>query len=95
MEREIDLKEISDGKLYDANDMVKVGCDDCKGCSSCCRGMGESILLDPMDIYRLTVHLECTFEQLLETCIELQVVDGMILPNMKMVGRDERSMPRA
>ena len=53
MEREINLKEISDGKLYDANDMVKVGCDDCKGCSSCCRGMGESILLDPMDIYRL------------------------------------------
>lgn len=90
MEREIDLKEISDGKLYDANDMVKVGCDDCKGCSSCCRGMGESILLDPMDIYRLTVNLECTFEQLLETCIELQVVDGMILPNMKMVGKDER-----
>ena len=30
MEREIDLKEISDGKLYEANDMVKAGCDDCK-----------------------------------------------------------------
>ena len=39
MEREIDLKEISDGKLYEANDMVKAGCDDCRGCSSCCRGM--------------------------------------------------------
>lgn len=90
MEREIDLKEISDGKLYDANDMVKAGCDDCKGCSACCRGMGESILLDPLDIYRLTVNLECTFEQLLETCIELHVVDGVILPNMKMVGQDER-----
>lgn len=90
MEREIDLKEISDGKLYDANDMVKAGCDDCKGCSACCQGMGESILLDPLDIYRLTVHLECTFEQLLETCVELHVVDGIILPNMKMVGKDER-----
>ena len=39
MEREIDLKEISDGKLYSANDMVKAGCDDCKGCSDCCRGV--------------------------------------------------------
>ena len=90
MEREIDLKDISDGRLYDANDMVRVGCDDCKGCSSCCQGMGDSILLDPMDIYRLTVNLECTFEQLLETCIELHVVEGIVLPNMKMVGRDER-----
>ena len=90
MEREIDLKEISDGKLYEANDMVKDGCDDCRGCSSCCRGMGESILLDPMDIYRLTTNLECTFEQLLETCVELHVVDGIVLPNMKMVGREEQ-----
>lgn len=90
MEREIDLKEISDGKLYEANDMVKAGCDDCRGCSSCCRGMGESILLDPMDIYRLTTNLECTFEQLLETCVELNVVDGIVLPNMKMVGREEQ-----
>ena len=63
MEREIDLKEISDGKLYSANDMVKAGCDDCKGCSDCCRGMGESILLDPLDICRMTVHLECTFDE--------------------------------
>lgn len=90
MEREIDLKEISDGKLYEVNDMVKAGCDDCRGCSSCCRGMGESILLDPMDIYRLTTNLECTFEQLLETCVELHVVDGIVLPNMKMVGREEQ-----
>lgn len=90
MEREIDLKEISDGKLYTSNDMVKAGCDDCKGCSACCQGMGESILLDPQDIYRLTVNLECTFDELLETCVELHVVDGIILPNLKMVGKAER-----
>ena len=90
MEREIDLKEISDGKLYSANDMVKAGCDDCKGCSDCCRGMGESILLDPLDICRMTVHLECTFDELLNTCVELHVVDGVILPNMKMAGKKEK-----
>lgn len=90
MEREIDLKEITDGKLYGSNDMVKAGCDDCRGCWDCCQGMGESILLDPLDIYRLTTQLECSFDELLETCVELRVVDGVILPNLKMAGKEER-----
>ena len=34
MKREISLEEISDGKLYGSGDMVKVGCDDCRGCSA-------------------------------------------------------------
>lgn len=90
MEREIDLKKISDGKLYTNKDMVKAGCGECQGCSDCCRGMGNSIFLDPMDIYRLTTGLECTFEDLLSTCVELQVVDGFIQPNMKMTGKEEQ-----
>lgn len=52
MEREIDLKAVSDGRLYGANDMVKADCGDCEGCSACCRGMGTSIILDPLDIFR-------------------------------------------
>ncbi|NCB91283.1 MAG: YkgJ family cysteine cluster protein [Clostridia bacterium] len=90
MEREIDLKDITDGKLYNSNDMVKAGCGDCEGCSDCCQGMGESILLDPNDIFRLTVNLECSFDELLQTCVELHVVDGIILPNLKMVGVSQR-----
>ena len=90
MEREIDLQEISDGKLYTNKDMVKAGCGECQGCSDCCRGMGSSIFLDPMDIYRLTTGLECSFEDLLSTCVELHVVDGFIQPNMKMVGKEEQ-----
>lgn len=86
MKREIDLKEISDGKLYGLNDMVKAGCDDCRGCSACCRGMGNSIILDPLDIHRMNVHLSRTFEELLQDKIELNVVDGVILPNLKMDG---------
>ena len=30
MRREQTLEEISDGKLYDSNDMVKADCQDCK-----------------------------------------------------------------
>ena len=47
MLRDVKLEEISDGKLYGANDLVKADCHDCAGCCDCCCGMGESILLDP------------------------------------------------
>lgn len=89
MDREIDLKDISDGKFYGINDMVKADCQGCEGCSACCRGMGNSILLDPLDIFRLTSHLDCSFQELLQERIQLQVVDGVILPNLKMAGEEE------
>lgn len=86
MRREVNMKEISDGKLYKANDLVKADCNDCQGCSACCQQMGTSIILDPLDLYRLTFGLHQKFEQLLADKIELNVVDGIILPNLKMSG---------
>ena len=53
MRRNVDLNEISDGKLYTSNDMVKADCYECQGCSACCRGMGKSIILDPIDLFHL------------------------------------------
>ena len=53
MERNVSLEEISDGKRYEGNDLVKADCGDCEGCSACCQGMGSSILLDPYDIKRM------------------------------------------
>lgn len=84
MERDIDLKEISDGRRYRAGDMVKAGCNDCKGCSLCCSGMGSSIILDPYDMYQLETGLDLSFEALMQDGIELHVVEGVILPNLKM-----------
>lgn len=78
------LEEISDGKIYGLNDMVRAACNDCAGCHSCCEDMGESILLDPLDIYQLERGLGVSFEQLLKDKIELRIVDGMIIPNLKM-----------
>lgn len=89
MERRIDMSEVSDGKLYGLNDMVKAGCEDCIGCSSCCHGMGNSIVLDPYDMYRLTAQRGESFEDLMAGKIELHVVDGLILPNLSMSGPDE------
>ena len=85
MKRNVDLKEISDGRLYSSGDMVRADCRDCEGCSECCRGMGSSIILDPMDVWRLKKGIKKGFQALLEEGkIELNMADGMILPNLKM-----------
>lgn len=88
MERNWNLAEVSDGKLYGIQDMVKVGCNDCKGCSACCHGMGQSIVLDPLDMYHMTIGLNKTPEELLATVLELNTVDGLALPNLKMQGKE-------
>lgn len=90
MKRSIDINEVSDGKLYEVNDMVKAGCDGCKDCHACCVDMGGSIILDPLDIFNMTRKLAVTFEQLLAEHIELGVVDGIILPNIKMSGTTDK-----
>ena len=89
MKREVDINEISDGKLYDANDLVKADCNDCKGCCDCCKGMGESITLDPYDVYRLTTGLHVSFEILLADKVALDMYDGIILPHLNMNGPEE------
>lgn len=89
MKRNCSLDEISDGKLYEIDDLVEASCNSCKGNATCCHGMGNSIVLDPFDIYRLTSNLNITFEGLLADKIELHVVDGIILPNLKMTGSSE------
>ncbi len=90
MKRNISLVEISDGRLYTENDMVKAGCNECQGCSSCCQGMGDSIILDPLDVSRLMHGLGCDFQSLLDAHLELGVVDGIILPHLKMAGAEEK-----
>lgn len=90
MRREVSLEEISDGKLYGLNDMVKADCHDCKGCCDCCQGMGDTVILDPLDVHRLSVNLNQTPEKLMEESLELDVVDGNILPHLRMKGAEER-----
>lgn len=85
MEREIDLQEVSDGRLYTSADMVKLGCNDCSGCSECCRVVEDTIILDPYDISQLCQALETDFQGLLAGGrIELSVVEGVILPHLKL-----------
>lgn len=90
MKRNVTLEEISDGNLYEANDMVKADCQDCKGCSDCCQGMGDTVILDPLDVHRLCAGLKKLPEELLGSILELGVTDGNILPHLAMKGTEER-----
>lgn len=90
MRREVGIEEISDGRLYELNDMVKADCHDCQGCCDCCKGMGDTVVLDPLDLHRLSVYLKKEPEKLLEREISLGVFDGNILPHLCMEGSEER-----
>lgn len=90
MEREINMDEVSDGRRYGKNDLAKVGCNDCEGCFACCQGMEDTIVLDPLDCYRLTAGLGKSFEELLGGAFELGMADGLVLPRLKLEGNEGR-----
>lgn len=103
MERNVDINEISDGKRYSINDMVKIGCSDCKGCHKCCMNVDGLIALDPYDIYRLINGLrnglikdsaaldglsDISFNSLLDVKIEFTMDRGVLIPTLKMKEKD-------
>lgn len=89
MLREEGVEEIYDGCFYRPEDMVPVGCSDCAGCSACCKNTGDSIVLDPYDMYMLTKGTGKTFTDMIEREIEIRLVDGLVLPNLMQQGRKE------
>ena len=89
MKREIEIDEISDGRRYGVNDMVKADCQDCKGCWDCCTEMGDSILLDPLDVHQIRAGTGESVPRLLEERLGLTVVDGIVLPHLKLLGASE------
>ncbi|EET61864.1 hypothetical protein BRYFOR_06056 [Marvinbryantia formatexigens DSM 14469] len=52
--------------------------------------MGESIVLDPLDVWRLEKGLDTGFAGLMERFVELHPVDGILLPNLRMEGEAEK-----
>lgn len=84
MVRQLDLSKYTDGRKYTKDDKARIACDDCKGCSKCCQNMGNSIVVDPWDVRLLKQRLNTNFDGLLQTILELNMVDGLILPNIKM-----------
>ncbi len=90
MQRYADFKDISDGRLYGLNDMVKADCHDCRDCSKCCsQDMGDTITIDPLDMFRLTKGLGRSFDSLIHKELEISLSDGIMLPHMRMSGLSE------
>lgn len=88
MERYVMLEEISDGKLYKADDPVRADALGCKGCSWCCENMCDTIVLDPCDIYKLNKASGKDFTALvLEGYIEIGLHDLLSMPHIKDNGR--------
>ncbi|MCQ2543891.1 MAG: YkgJ family cysteine cluster protein [Lachnospiraceae bacterium] len=84
MVRQLDLDNYTDGRKYTRDDKARIACDDCKGCSKCCQNMGKSIIVDPWDVKKLKARLNTNFDGLLQMILELNMVDGLLLPNIKM-----------
>lgn len=83
MEHKVNLQEISDGKYYTKNDMVKLGCNGCHGQASCCRFAEDTITLDPYDMYQLSLGEGLTFDLLYgRNLIALSPVQGLLLPHL-------------
>lgn len=89
MRRNVTMEEISDGRRYHANDMVKADCLDCKGCSACCHDMVDTIILTPYDIYNLQKGTGKFLQELLLREVRLTVVNGVVLPNLKMTEEEK------
>lgn len=71
-------------RFYDLNDLVRADCHDCMGCSSCCRDMGDSILMDPYDVFQLQKTGKNIQELMAGGAVALTVWEGMILPHLQM-----------
>lgn len=71
-------------KLFDANDMARIDVHDCKGCSKCCHNMGQSIVLNPWDIYQICENTGLTFYELLAGPLELHEENGLLFVNIKL-----------
>ncbi len=90
MKPDVNLDAISDGRLYDINDMVKADTGGCNGCSACCHGVGDLVVLTPFDVYEIARHLNRPFDDLLVDRLELRSDNQIALPHLKMHGEQER-----
>ncbi len=87
MIREVDIRDISDGRRYRSSDLVKADTLGCAGCSRCCRETQGTVRMNPMDLYALQQGTGKSFAMLLqEEYLVLQVESGLVFPYLNMQG---------
>ena len=83
------LDEISDGKLYDIEDIVKADTCGCDGCNDCCCDVGDLVVLTPFDVYEMVSFLDIEFDELLKDKIVLRENNKILLPYLKMQDKNK------
>lgn len=76
-------------RYFHANDLARIACPDCAGCGECCRGMGDTIVLDPYDAHQLAAGLGRPFASLIGNEVDLHVENGITLPHLAMAAPTE------
>lgn len=76
-------------RYFHSGDLARIACSACEGCGECCRGMGDTIVLDPYDAYQLAFGLQRPFAALIHNGVDLHVENGITLPHMAMTGSPE------
>ena len=89
MKRQVTMEEISDGKLYTSNDLVKQTVAIVRDATPVVRGWEARLCWIRWILSGFAGEQEAAFETLLAGKIELNVVDGIILPNLKMAGAED------
>lgn len=84
MKQQRTLEEISDGKIYDISDKVKADTRGCDGCSACCHGVGDLVMLTPFDIFEIVRAAGQDFEALMEDKMTWREEKKVLLPYLKM-----------
>lgn len=75
----------TDGKYYELEEMVRANCRDCVGCHDCCVGMGDTIILDPYDVWMLKRTKGMSLQEFIDAGIlSLTVTGGLVLPHIQM-----------
>ena len=73
-------------RFYHANELARISAPSCEGCGECCRGMGDTIELDPYDAHQFAVGLHRPFAELIGNAVEMHAENGIILPHLAMNG---------
>ncbi len=89
MRLNVSLDEISNGKLYDLNDMVKIDTQNCSGCSACCHGSGRTIIMNPFDVHEILSHGNMEYKTLVKEKIDWHLEEKIMHPHMQNFGEDE------
>jgi hypothetical protein len=88
MRKLANLQDVSDGNLYDYDDVVCADTGGCNRCSVCCHHSGDLITLTPFDTYEITRATQLSYQELLKTHFTRYENNKIWLPHLSSNAQD-------